>query len=320
MTASHDDQAASTKSSSRRALLVGALGGIGAVAAGAMNKVSPVRAQGEAMVVGGTYNDATTATILGNQSNVATVFLGQSTAGGVGVYGYSNTNFGVRGESVSGAGVRGVSTSSIGVYGDSTTSVGVHGGSVSAAGVQGVSNSSIGVYGYSSNNVGVRGYNNAADQPAVVAWSGAGSTGLIGTSGGTVPPAKPNTGVYGYASQDNTSRGVIGESPAGQGVRGETDTGVALHGSANNGYALRTSGRLKADKVSGVKTINAGLTSVTLNPGVKIRSSSFVLLTPRVKLGGRDLWYTTNSSAGTITIHLSATRTSATKIAWLLLG
>ena len=44
MTASTDTKPATTKSSSRRALLAGALGGIGAVAAGAMAKVSPVRA------------------------------------------------------------------------------------------------------------------------------------------------------------------------------------------------------------------------------------------------------------------------------------
>jgi len=323
MTSSPVAKPAPTPSTSRRALLAGALGGIGAAVAGTVAKVSPVRAEGEAMVVGGDYNDATTATILGNQSTAATVFLGQSTAGGIGVYGYSNTNNGVKGESVSSVGVRGISSSSIGVQGNSTGSTGVRGESVSASGVRGVSSSSFGVDGSSSGNAGIRGYSNAADQPGILAWSAGDSSGLLGASGISVPAAKQKTGVYGYAEQDNVSRGVLGESPAGQGVRGETATGVgvfATNSSGTAGYALRTHGRVKMDQVSGTKSINAGLTSATVNPGVKVSSASFVLLTPKVNLGGRDLWYTTNPTAGTITLHLSSSRSSATKIGWLLLG
>jgi hypothetical protein len=48
--------------------------------------------------------------------------------------------------------------------------------------------------------------------------------------------------------------------------------------------------------------------------------SSFVLLTPMANIGSRALWFTTSTSADSITIRLSSSRSSSTKIAWLLLG
>jgi hypothetical protein len=90
--------------------------------------------------------------------------------------------------------------------------------------------------------------------------------------------------------------------------------------SSSTGYALRTTGRLKADKVSGVATIVAGSTSKTITPGVNVTSGSFVLLTPKVNLGGRDLWFTTDAANNKFTIRISSKRSSGTKVAWLLLG
>ena len=280
MTASTDTKPASTKSSSRRALLAGALGGIGAVAAGAMAKVSPVHAEGEAIVVGGEYTDATSRTFLENSFNNDPVIETKSAGSGVGLLGASVGSYGVRGESGSGSGVLGTSSSGYGVYG------------------------------YSSTNTAINAYNGGSGEPAIRGYSPADGTAVMGTSG-TIADAKPKTGVYGYANQDSASKGVWGFSGRGAG----------LYGQANkNGYAVRANGRIKADKVSGVKTVSAGLTSVTLNPGVKVTSSSFVLLTPRANIGSRGLWYTTNPSAGTITIHMSSSRSSNTKIGWLLLG
>ena len=45
------------------------------------------------------------------------------------------------------------------------------------------------------------------------------------SGGGNAPAPKAKTGVYGYAAQDNFSRGVTGESPAGIGVYGVSSTG-----------------------------------------------------------------------------------------------
>ena len=125
------------------------------------------------------------------------------------------------------------------------------------------------------------------------------------------PAAKPKTGVYGYANQDKDSRGVWGFSGSGVGVFGQANRA---------GQAFLGRGRVKFEKVSGVATIAAGSTSVTLSPNVNVTHGSFVLLTPKANLGGRDLWFTTNPSADSITIHISSTRPSNTKIAWLLLG
>jgi len=274
MTVSSDSKPASLNSSSRRALLAGALGGIGAVAAGAVAKVNPVRAtDGDVMTVGGGFS-ASSLTVLTNNTNSSNVFMAESKANGTGIEGRSYSSGGVVGRSELGN--------------------------------------------------GVFAYNFGANQAAAVAGNLVHGTGIIGISSDfstPYPAAQPKTGVYGYADQDWQSRGVWGYSGQGQGVRGATGSGVGVYGKANkNGYALRAYGRIKADKVSGVTTINAGLTSVTVNPGVKVTADSFVLLTPRANIGSRGLWYTTSPSAGTITIHLSSSRSSATKIGWLLLG
>jgi hypothetical protein len=251
---------------SRRAILAGLIGGLGAVVASAVGKASPVRAEGEAMVVGGDYNTATSATILGNSTNTATVLLAQSTAGGVGVYGYSNSNIGTKGESVSGIGVRGISSSTYGVAGSSTSGTGVFGESSSSFGVTGVSTTSTGVsasstsgyglfalstsntgmiglsnagigvngigvtsgvLGESNGGTGVYGVSHSADAAAVRTRNTGNGTGVIGVSGDTEPVAPVHTGVYGHASLDSASRGVWGFSAAGHGIHGESDTGWA---------------------------------------------------------------------------------------------
>ena len=108
------------KSPSRRALLAGALGGIGALAATVIGRASPVRgADGEPVVVGGEY-EAFSPT--GLTRSEGTTLYGHS-GSGMGVYGTSTSNIGVRGNSGSGVGVYGSSTSENGVYGFSTSSM-----------------------------------------------------------------------------------------------------------------------------------------------------------------------------------------------------
>jgi hypothetical protein len=116
-----------SNSKSRRALLAGALGGLGAWAASAVGRASPVRAEGEAIVVGGEYPTATSRTRLANSANFDTVFMAASTAGGIGLYGSSNTYLGVFGGSNSDAGVFGSSPIGTGVRGTSSTGIGLYG-------------------------------------------------------------------------------------------------------------------------------------------------------------------------------------------------
>lgn len=265
-----DDRAAVTKRPSRRALIVGALGGLGAWAAGAVGRTSPVRAEGENIVVGGEYTTAQTVTRIRNQANGNGVFAAESASSGIAVLGMSE--------------------SGAAVYGDSGSNYGVVGVSDSQSAVVGVSS--------------------AAGQPSLIGRSVGHSTGVLGFSGNFDPPPAPaKTGVFGYANQDNGSRGVWGRS----------GSGVGLYGQANSGLALQTSGRAKFS-TSGVATIGAGNNRVTVTPGVNVTAGSFVLLTPKANLGGRDLWFTTNATQNKFTIRMSSPRSSGTKVAWLLLG
>jgi hypothetical protein len=135
------------------------------------------------------------------------------------------------------------------------------------------------------------------------------------------PGPKPKAGVYGESKTDAASRGVWGASATGAGVRGDATSGIAVEGQASSagGYAFRGSGRVRFDKVCGVASLAAGTTSKVITPGTDVTADSFVLLTPGADIGSRRLWFTKNTSANTITIRLSSSRTSSTAISWLLL-
>jgi hypothetical protein len=132
--------------------------------------------------------------------------------------------------------------------------------------------------------------------------------GLYGQSFSTL-----GTGVYGFAgASSGQTYGVYGhsDSPAGVGVYAANGYG---------GVALKSAGRTKLS-TSGVATIGIGSRNKSITPGVNVTSSSFVLLTPKVRLGGRDLWFTTNAADDKFTIHMSSARSTMTQVAWLLLG
>jgi hypothetical protein len=112
-----------------------------------------------------------------------------------------------------------------------------------------------------------------------------------------------NAGVFGMGSP-----GVYGWSPASTGVSAGSITG----------FALETQGRLNLD-TSGVATIPAGATSVTVSPPVEVTFDSFVLLTPRANIGARALLFTTDKGSGTFTIRMSSARQGRTEVSWLLL-
>lgn len=122
-----------SKSPSRRALLAGALGGLGAFAASAIGRSSRVRAGVDGDVVLGQDNVAAAPTQIRNVTNGNSVLLTESNSG-ISVLAHSNSNYAVSG----------VSGSSIGVYGSSDAanlpgSVGWSRGS--ATGLLGVSTS-----------------------------------------------------------------------------------------------------------------------------------------------------------------------------------
>ena len=157
-----------TKSPSRRALLAGALGGIGALAATVIGRADPVRAGVDGDVVLGFNNPSTVTTEISNSTNSNIVFKGTSQTG-LAVWGQSGTNSGVFGTSGSSFGVQGFSSSNVGVQGVSDSisqpaSVGYSSGN--STGVQGSSGAlppakvKTGVFGYAIQDAtatGVRG-------------------------------------------------------------------------------------------------------------------------------------------------------------------
>jgi hypothetical protein len=198
-------------STSRRAVLAAAAGAAAAFAARAVLDPATLRAAGDDglhISVGDTFLDVRTGTYLSDAFNNNTVLSAvSSSAGG------------------NGAG--------IGLLGASSLGTGVLGTSDTSNGVKGASDSGTGVYGSSGSYMGIYGTSNSASVAAIVGKSTGHSSGLQGYSGTAslpVPPAK--TGVFGYASQDATSVGVRGESPAGFGVYGKT-TGTGFAGYFN---------------------------------------------------------------------------------------
>lgn len=299
-----------TKMRSRRAILAGTLAGAGALIARTLAVPDRLRAAGDdgaAVVVAGLYADARGQTTLANMANANRVLWVASNADGLGAHGDGTA---VTGFSAKSVGVEGWSGGGgNGVYGHSSTGYGVLGSSGLGRGVAGFSDGNYGVMGITSSAISHAGILGQANVGPGVEGVSANGTGVLGYTGGAVPTRRTNTGVHGYSGTNSAGTGVFGDSPFGVGVRANT----------GSGYAVRSSGRVRFDKVSGVARIDAGRTSKTISPGVDVSSSSFVLLTPKANLGGRSLWYTTNASANTFTIHIGSARSSATQVAWLLM-
>lgn len=277
-----------------------------------------------------------------------------SPSDGIGVYGEARgtKSRGISGKATSASGmtvgVEGIalSTSGVGVAGRATaatgTTFGVSGtvasssgialaGEATAAtngtGVRGVAGGAggTGVVGFSSSGTGDGiGVIGVAFSPEGVGVAGS-STSAIGVMGlstdsGLAPVHPPKTAIYGYGHHDATSRGVHGHSPQGRGVFGQSESGSGGFFSATTGIALRTSGRLRFEKASGTATIASATNSVEVTPGLNLGSGTFVLLSPRGNLGGRDLWHSVDAAADTFTIHTSSNVAADLVVGWLVVN
>jgi hypothetical protein len=216
---------AESKSASRRAILAAAVGGAAAMVARTVAQPSPVRAAGDdgtAIAIGGTYGDVQSQTTLGNQANNEIVLWVASNTdlghgGGNAIVGVSNTGIGVTGTAPNGTGVRAISTSGTALYATVDT----------GTGVAAASNSGVALYGNSGLSSGVEGISGATGAAASLGWSTGNGTGVYGFSGGSPVAVRPQTGVFGYAAQGTSSRGVWGETTGGIGVYGRAVNGFA---------------------------------------------------------------------------------------------
>jgi hypothetical protein len=209
---SNQSQPETLKTHSRRALLASALGGLGAWVASAVGRASPVRG------ADGTFDNV-----------YATHVVSSNNSGNTGVSAFSSVYYGVLGQSTSSRGVYGISTSGSGVFGQSFATggdvagvygyapdrFGVYGRSETDVGTRGLSVDGLGMYAQSEHNDGILGVALSASRG--VHGESAGGSGLYGFSGpyATGPATKAKTGVYGYANQDATANGVVGESAKG---------------------------------------------------------------------------------------------------------
>jgi hypothetical protein len=144
-----------SKPTSRRALLAGALGGIGAWAASAAARVSPVRAADGNPVLLGNFNTETAECRIQNQTNAQTVLRCENTGGGgIGVQGISDSATGAFGFSGAGITPLPAARAKTGVYGyagQDSTANGVFGESPAGRAIVGYSPS--GYAGYFSGRV-----------------------------------------------------------------------------------------------------------------------------------------------------------------------
>jgi hypothetical protein len=296
--------------------------------------------------VGGTDSSSKAVGVLGRTSAPS-----EASAGVLGLAtGAANTAAGVRGKAVAGAGVHGTSTDGNGVYGASNHTDGVAGVTSKAGkagvrgegvddyrtfGVVGVSPREAGVVGFAGNGtpptaspvdypVGVYGFAELIADGTGVGVFGATTKGVaVWASGqdgiGILAASRIVAGVFNAVVPTATC---IQANNGAIGVDSNVTSGDALRGTATSGRALHTSGRLAFDRVSGVASVPPGASKVVVDPGVTVSASSFVLLTSKVNLGSRGLWFTVDAANDKFTIRISSpySSTAEAPIAWLLVG
>jgi hypothetical protein len=211
-----------------------------------------------------------------------------------------------------------------GVLGESTTGFGVQGQAAGGTGVSGHSQSGAGVQGQSDTGIAVVGVNFVSSKPAIFGRATGNGTGVYGFSSDALPvPAPTRTGVYGYAVQNNTSRGVTGETTAGHGVHGIATSGVGGHFSADaTGTALQAVGRVEFN-TAGLTAVAEGTNNIVIAPGSDIGASTRVICTLESNQSGLFIHrLTKQTAADTFRVFLSENvqTGSVAKIAWFVIG
>ncbi len=282
----------------RRAILAGALGALAAVTTQALGRPLRVDATNGDPLLAGEIKNATTST---GVSTTSANGLQGSTADGLasGVFGQNNGG---------GPGVHGSSSSGNGTTGASSTGDGI-----------------VGVSGFGHGVTGV-----AFGKPGVLGKSAGRATGVLGwiavDDAEVEPTASPDTGVYGFAKGDpfdrTAARGVVGEAPAGRGVSGIATTGTGVFATSASGMAIQAQGRV-AFSTSGLTTVSAGTSSVTITPGVDLVTSTRILCTLESNQSAIAVQrITKNTTANNFKVFLSkpVAAGKTVKVAWFAIG
>jgi hypothetical protein len=324
-----------------------------ATVAGALGRNPAVtRAADTDPILAGLVNDATNLTTLRQPAGGSGGFAVSSrfsaiigvagstvvpTVSKIGVAGYDSEDAAARG-------VFGYSGPGTGVQGESPNGRGLLGNSTAGTGLRAQSNSGVGVWASSATNRAVLGTTGAGSLPAI---TGQNTTGMVGVQGfgGTGPPPAPTeeTGVEGVCDISAQANGVAGRSGVGAGVWGSTGGGIGVIGTADGDtegsgvglygfgpiglYSESPAGGLAAQfagptvfMLSGKTTITSGSSKVVAIPD-GLRPQSLVLAVLHTNRPG--VWVRSvvpNVAAGTATIYLNTSVTSATFIAWFVVN
>jgi hypothetical protein len=233
--------AGSSRALSRRAAIVGALGGLGAWLATAISRAAPAEADDGGAVVLGDPNSATHETSISMTpsagDNYALVAVSHAD-NGVGVFGSGpngSAAVGVYGKSHEGTGVQGRvfadtvdSTDSKGVYGNRVLEDPQHTPVLGGAGVYGENIAGDGVHGIGKGGGdGVKGESYTSDGNGVHGFGWNSGTGVNGVG---------RVGVFGISSE-NGWMGIWGRHTGNSpGVNGDSNSGAGIHGSSTSGY------------------------------------------------------------------------------------
>jgi hypothetical protein len=351
----------------RRALMLGAVTGVGAAVAlvagatpafagngtGADVQLDESNAEGNstATAITTTFGDGLVVTT--SQDSATAVQATSSGEGGTGVVGTdsasSTPGTGVFGSSQIGQGVWGMSQSYAGVQGSAGFRSGL--GMVviaDGAGVWGDSSSGLGVVGTSSDNLGV--YGIAGDESGILESPVAGVMGDSGPHPGVVGTSSMENGVYGVSvaasnvepgvvagvwGDSTTHAGVVGTSSDSVGVAGYTKAtgqagvlgadesasgGIGVQATSTHGTALEVGGKATFTR-SGVATLSAAATSVTVTVAGGLTSTSHVLATLQTDTGTIAVRAAVpDASNGKVTIYFTASAPKNTKVAWFVFG
>ena len=273
----------------RRQLMAGGAGALGAAAVASLTRAAPAAASNGNPIIMGQGNQSTSSTFI-NDSSGDTTFSALATSSGTALEGDAADGTGVAGSSSAGTGVSGVSGSSAAhasaVYGEITsTSPGAF-----SAGVRGQND------GTGGNGIGV--YGSHAGPGWGVYGTSVSGVGVVGSSA-TGVSGMGTTGVHGTTN-----------SKAGMGVLAENTAG---------GQALKVNG-VAAFSRSGVATVPAGHS--TVSKSLPLGTASFVLATIQGNVTGLAVQGVTivTGSPGSFTIHLNKAAAAKTKVAWFVVN
>ena len=289
--------------SDRRSVIVGLLAGLGGWFA--RGSVQPaVAADGDAVRLGRRNVASSTTRIVNTTASSIAVRARASGPGAIGLEGISAKGSGVHGLSRDANGVQGESVFGTGVSGHSIEpgSTAVSGDSTDGVGVQGGSHGGVGVQGNSELNVAVRGGNISETEPAIQGWAQNGQTGVMGRSTSFDEfdeIASPrNVGVFGVADKPG-DRGVLARS--------------------REGRALQANGRVRFS-TTGVATIPAGTSEVTVTPPFRVVASAKVLATVQGDSAGAAAVraVAVDPVSDAFTLHMTEPVPVSTPVAWFL--